>query len=69
MSGRYKVLLIELCAEQDSALTALSPGVTGQCLAIRVTQNLDATKKATVKALHAVLRTAAHMQMSVHLWV
>ena len=66
LSGKFERLLIELCCEESSEL---SENVVGRSLAIRVTQSHDMTSKRTIKALHKVIRTSQHMNLSIHVWV
>ena len=66
LSGKYDRLLIESCCEGDSTLSAYG---SRRSLAIRVTENLDCAKKSTARALHSMIRVAAHVNGSAHAWV
>ena len=43
--------------------------VTGRSLAVKIADNVSKASVEATKALHSVIRSACHMQMSVHVYV
>ena len=66
MSMSYDTVLFEFCCEETSEL---SQNVGHRALSIRITQGVDATSSATKKAIHHIIRVAAHLKIAVHGWV
>eukprot|EP00974_Lingulodinium_polyedra_P074834 7251335-Lingulodinium_polyedra.AAC.1 len=52
MSGKFEVVFIEICCEQDSKLVEFVPR---KALAIRVTEDDELCKKGTIRALRGII--------------
>ena len=64
-SGEFTTLLIELCCERGSMLTACTPAGS---LALRITEAEDLSSPSTKRAIHSIIRFAGLMSINVHVW-
>ena len=60
------MVLIELGCEDDSELTE---AVRPDCLAVRITEQDDFTRKSTRRAVHGIIRLCELYGVEVHVWV
>lgn len=66
LSLNYSKVFIEFCCEEDSLLGEHD---ADDCLAIRVTKDVDATAVETNVTIHSIPRLVAQLRLETHLWI
>ena len=61
-----KLIFLELFCAPNSTLSGMPPP---GCLAVRITEADDLTKKETAAALHSIIQLASQLRLRVHAWV
>ena len=65
-SSNFNLVFLELCCAPNSTLSGMPPP---GCLAVRITEADDLTKKETAAALHSIIQLASQLRLRVHAWV
>ena len=65
-SHRFNTLMIELCCDEQSALSQEAPK---GAISIRVTKQVDLTNKKTLDIVHCILDYAAEKGLTIMVWV